>query len=191
MTGRGYAFTGLAVLAVGLGLAAAFYFGMQAEQRGLGNVLSIPGAKDASTGQSLATKNVDPTKPGTPAATQLHLLTQSYMLALGQANLTGNYSVLHAMGAPAFQENNPLPKLAQIFSGLRQQNVDLTPLILYKPILTREPWFDGKGMLRLTGYYPTKPKRIFFDLTLEPVSGVWRLFGLSVNAVPAETAAQP
>ena len=160
MTARGYLFTVLGLLVIGLGLAAAFYFGMQAQQRGLGDIFSIPDAMDASTGQSIAAKSEDPNKPGTPNATQLHLLVQSYMLALGQANLTGNYSVVHALGAPAFQENNGPEQLFEIFSGLREGNIDLTPLILYKPILSRDPWFDDDGMLRLTGYYPTKPQRI-------------------------------
>lgn len=169
MTTKGYAFSGLAILVAGLGLAAAFYFGMQAEQRGFGDLISIPGAKDTSTGQSIASKQEDPNKPGAPAATQLHLLVQSYMTALGQANLTGNYTVLHALGAPAFQENNGPDQLSAIFANLRQSNIDLTPIILYKPILTRKPWFDGEGMLRLTGYYATKPQQIQFDLTLQPV----------------------
>jgi len=175
-------------LALALGIIGAFYFGMLAQQRGLVAGLNIPGISDASSGQSIMSKRGDPAKPKSTAQTQHQLMVQSYLSALAQANLTGNFSVLHALGAPSFQQNNPPQKLATIFSGLRKQKVDLTPLILYKPVLSRQPWRDDKGMLRLKGYYPTEPKRIEFDLTLQPVSGVWRLFGISVNAVSAKNA---
>ncbi len=185
MITRRTTFTVLGLLAIGLGILGAFYFGILAERRGLVDGLPIPGA-DGSNGRSVVSKREDQSGPQTAAQKQHQLLIQSYLLALAQANLTGNFSVLHALGAPAFQKNNPPQKLSAIFAGLRQQKVDLTPLIFYKPVLKREPWRDDKGMLRLVGHYPTEPKQIDFDLTLQPVSGVWRLFGISVNAVPAK-----
>jgi hypothetical protein len=127
-------------------------------------------------------------RPQVPDETRLTLLIQSYLIALSQANLTGNYSVLHALGAASFQQNNPPDKLAQVFSGLRSQNIDLTPLILFKPILDKPPTFDEQGLLHLVGHYDTAPQQVQFDLTLQPVSGVWRLFGISVKTVPAKTA---
>ena len=44
-------------------------------------------------------------------------------------------------------------------------------------------------MLRLKGYFPGQPLQINFEILYEPVAGRWRLFGLSVNAVPPTTAA--
>ena len=191
MNTRRIGVTILGLLAIGLGIVGAFYFGILAQQRGLVDGLPIPGATGSSNTQSIMAKRGDPAAAETPAQRQYRLLTQSYLLALAQANLTGNFTVLHALGAPAFQQNNPPQKLSSIFSGLRQQKVDLSPLVLYKPVFTRAPWRDDKGMLRLVGQYPTKPNRIQFDLTLQPVSGVWRLFGISVNAVPAENGKKP
>jgi hypothetical protein len=44
-------------------------------------------------------------------------------------------------------------------------------------------------MLRLTGFFPTRPQQINFDLLFQNVAGQWRLFGISV-ATP-QVAAQP
>jgi hypothetical protein len=44
-------------------------------------------------------------------------------------------------------------------------------------------------MLRLTGFFPTRPLQINFDLLFQNVGGQWRLFGISV-ATP-QVAAQP
>jgi len=147
-----------------------------------------PADKTKAAAPKPAPKAPPAERPQVPDETRLTLLIQSYLIALSQANLTGNYSVLHALGAPSFQQNNPPDKLGQVFGALRSQNIDLTPLILFKPILDKPPAFDDQGLLHLIGHYDTAPQQVQFDLTLQPVSGVWRLFGLSVKTVPAKTA---
>lgn len=130
-------------------------------------------------------------RPQIPDKVRLAILVQSYMVALSQANLTGNYSILHAFGAPEFQQRNSPEKLSQIFSHLQKQNVDLTPIILYSPTLVREPAFDDNGMLHLTGYYKTEPQQVHFELILQPVAGVWRLYSISVKTAPASAGGSP
>ena len=133
-----------------------------------------------------------PDKPPMPSPPQLAILVQTAMVALSQANLTNNYTVLHALAAPEFQKNNPPEKLAQVFSEVRK--IDLTPVILYSPQLSRPPAIDDKNMLRLTGFYKTAPQQVLFDILYQPVDGRWRLFGLSVGTQmpqPAPAAAAP
>jgi hypothetical protein len=151
-----------------------------------------PSAK-ASEQQPNAKPPPSTERPPIPDPTKLTLLIQSYLVALSQANLTGNYAVLHALGAPAFQENNPPDKLFQIFANMRSQGVDLTPVLLYKPILSRKAAYDEQGLLHLIGYYKTEPQQVHFDVTLQPVGGLWRLFGISVKTVPSQavTSAPP
>jgi len=124
--------------------------------------------------------------PAVPNKLQLKLLIQTYMIALAQANITNNYTVLRALGSPAFQNNNAPRKLADIFADLRKRNIDLSPVILYAPILSSEPAFDENGLLSLIGYYPTTPQQVHFKLLLQPVSGTWRLFSISVKTVPVD-----
>ena len=123
-----------------------------------------------------------------PSAPQLAILVQTAVVALSQANLTSNYTVLHALAAPDFQKNNPPEKLAQVFAEVRK--IDLTPVILYSPQLSRPPVIDDKNMLRLTGFYKTSPQQVLFDILYQPVEGHWRLYGISVGTQPAQ-ARQP
>ncbi len=44
-------------------------------------------------------------------------------------------------------------------------------------------------MLRLTGFFPTKPLQINFDLLFQNVAGQWRLFGISVSTPAAQQPA--
>lgn len=132
-----------------------------------------------------ASQSKDLTMPG---AVQLALIVQTFMVALSQASLTDNYTVFHSLAAPTFQKDNSPQKLAQLFSGLRQRKIDLTPIILYSPTLVRQPELSVNGSLRLVGYYKSSPQQVHFDLALQPVDGAWRLSGLSVEtrAAPAE-----
>lgn len=113
----------------------------------------------------------------------------STLIALNQANATGNYSVFREMGAPGFQVVNSTAKLSEIFAELRGKNFDLSPIVVMQPKLLRRPELDKGGMLRVTGFFLTQPERLNFDLIYEPVDGQWRLFGIAANTTPNEAAA--
>ncbi len=117
------------------------------------------------------------------------MLVTTTVVALNQANLTGNYTVLRDLCAPSFQQANTAAKLALIFQNLREQNLDLSPVILHEPRFVRAPAVDQQGFLRLTGNYPTRPMQVNFDLSFQPVEGHWRLFALSIGTARVPTAA--
>jgi hypothetical protein len=97
--------------------------------------------------------------------------------------------VLRDLAAPDFQAGNTAADLAQNFIDLRRRKFDLFTVALAAPQLTAPPALDDHGMLRLTGFFPTRPLQINFDLLFQNTGGQWRLFGISV-ATP-QVAAQP
>jgi hypothetical protein len=107
------------------------------------------------------------------------ILIRSSLLALDQANKTGNYTVLRDLGAPGFQANTAA-RLAELFAPQRQSNLDLSGVAALDPQLTMLPQIDANGMLRMAGFFPSVPTQIKFELMYAPVAGQWRLFGLSV-----------
>jgi hypothetical protein len=108
------------------------------------------------------------------------ILIRSSLLALDQANKTGNYTVLRDLGAPGFQANTAA-KLAEIFAKQRNDNIDLAGVTVLDPQLTVLPQIEINGMLRMAGFFPSVPTQVNFELLFAPVSGQWRLFGLSVS----------
>jgi hypothetical protein len=116
-------------------------------------------------------------------------LIRSTLLTLNDANRSGNYSVLRDLAAPDFQAKNTAADLALIFSDLRQRKFDLFAVALAAPQLTAAPTLDANQMLRLTGFFPTRPLQINFDLIYQNVGGQWRLFGVAV-ATPQAPQAQ-
>ena len=134
-------------------------------------------------------------KPASPVRIeQVLYLIRTTLLTLNDANRSGNYTVLRDLAAPDFQARNSAADLSQIFADLRRRNFDLYAAALLAPQLTATPALDADGRLRLTGFFPTRPLQINFDLTYQVAGGQWRLFGISIatpEAPPAQVQAQP
>jgi hypothetical protein len=118
-----------------------------------------------------------------PDAYKLNMLIRTTLIALNQANQTGNYSVLRDLGTPQFQALNSDAHLGEIFAALRNRKLDLSPLLFFDPKLIREPALQS-GLLRLTGYIPTDPERILFDMGFERVGDQWRLSAIVIDVQP-------
>ncbi len=125
---------------------------------------------------------------GIPADEVLILMMRSTVLALNQANLTGNYSVFRQLGSPAFQRNNSSEHIAAAFAKLRARNIDLTPILLLMPKMYKAPEITQRGMLRLNGFFPSQPDRVNFDLLFQQVGNKWKLYGAAVDAIRPKPA---
>lgn len=109
------------------------------------------------------------------------ILIRSSLLAVDQANKTGNYTVLRDLGAPGFQAANTATRLGEIFANLRNQNLDLSGVAVLEPQLTLLPTIGANGMMRMAGFFPSVPTQINFELLYAPVDSRWRLFGIGLN----------
>ena len=132
-----------------------------------------------------------PAAPGAamPDVYRLNTMIRSSIIALNQANQTGNYTVLQDLAAPAFRATNDSARLAKVFAQLRQRHLDLSPILFFTPKLVQQPQIAPSGILRLVGYFPTSPERVNFDLYFQQIAGDWRIFGIGVSMSPAEVTA--
>ena len=147
---------------------------------------------EAASKQQSAPKQ-QPAQPQAPKPAQIDrngvlILIRTTLLALDQANKTGNYTVLRDLGAPDFQANSAA-QLAEIFAQQRRDNVDLSGVAVIDPQLTLLPQIEGNGLMRMAGFFPSVPTQVNFEMLYAPVGGRWRLFGLSVSFGQAEPAA--
>jgi hypothetical protein len=108
------------------------------------------------------------------------ILVRSALLALDQANKTGNYTVLRDLGAPGFQVNTAAG-LAEIFAGQRNDKVDLGGVAVLDPQLTLLPQIEQNGMLHMAGFFPSVPTQLNFELLFAPIDRQWKVFGISVR----------
>jgi len=129
--------------------------------------------------------------PQVPSPPKLSLLIRTTLVALNQANQTGNYTVLRDLAAPDFQRTNNPARLGEIFSTLRKRDLDLSPILLFQPKLRQQPTITENGLLRLVGFFETEPERVSFEMLFQPLGGDWRLFGLAVDVAPPAQAQAP
>ncbi len=115
------------------------------------------------------------------------ILVKNALLAVNQGNLTGNYTVLRDLASPGFREKNSAADLAAIFQTIRQQKIDLSPIVVLDPVLN-QPRVTVDGELILEGYFTAQQLRVNFQLSfLKAKSAGWMIHGVSINAVPAPT----
>ena len=118
------------------------------------------------------------------------ILIRSTLLALDQANKTGNYTVLRDLGSPGFHTNTAA-RLAEIFAAQRKDNIDLSGTAVLDPQLTLLPQIEANGMMHMAGFFPSVPTQVNFEMAFAPVDRQWRLFGLSVSFGQAAPVAPP
>lgn len=138
----------------------------------------------AAAPQGGSQKADKPPSPGVPPLKNLLIMIRTTLVALYQANITNNYSVLRDLGAPSFQQANNVERLSAAFADLRSRGGDMAPVVLALPTLSQPAAIDQNGMLRLTGAFDTRPNELAFDLVFQVVGGFWRLDGIAVQFRP-------
>jgi hypothetical protein len=157
--------------------------------------------KPAPKGAPASSKPDSKSEPSSPASSLttlsvpppeiLLILVRTAITALNHANITGNYEVLYGLGSPALQQKNTPAQLAAAFTSLRQQGVEMSPVLVLTPQLTQGPVITPEGTLRFAGFFPTKPLQINFEMAYQPVGGRWRLDALSVAVISVAQPASP
>lgn len=125
-----------------------------------------------------------------PDPEELLGLIRTTIIALNQANQTGNYTVLRDLAAPDFRNANDASRLGLIFQVLREQAIDLSPLLQISPEVSESPAINAQGLLRLAGHFPTQPLRVNFELSFQLVESHWRPYTISVFMARLEAQMQ-
>lgn len=177
MSGRVLTF----LVVANIGLIAVIGLGQAQDTSGLGGNNAVEASGAAQKRQQ------PPFSPPTPDV--LLMLVRTTLVALNQANFTGNYSVLRDLGTLQLQATNSQAQLAIEFTKLREQRLDLSRVLLLTPDLVESPGVYSDGTLRLAGLFQTSPVQISFTMAFRPVAGVWRIDGLLVRTLPAPASA--
>lgn len=106
-----------------------------------------------------------------PSAELQEILIKTSLLTLNDANLTGNYTVLHAKLAKVFRDQITPDGLKKGFKPFADQKVDFG-LISAKPsVASSESTIDMRSTLLLRGYFDTAPSRVTYELDFLPSEG--------------------
>ena len=138
--------------------------------------------------QARPTVDAPPAIRPVPGQLEMSQLIWSTMLTVEDANRTGNYSVLRALGSQAFQIGNPPQALQQVFSGLRATGLDLSTTLLVPPTYTQAPTVMQEGVFRVQGLFQLRPRAVGFDLYYQWEQGRWKIYGIDIIPLTMQEA---
>jgi hypothetical protein len=101
--------------------------------------------------------------------------------------LTGNYTVLRDLASERFRQRNTAGDLAATFANLRQQKLDLSPILVIEPQFTQAASEVAPGRLQLVGQFPTRPQAVQFALVFQQVAAGWMIDEVALRVAPAES----
>jgi hypothetical protein len=116
-----------------------------------------------------------------PSDRALEALVKASLLTFNDANVTGNYTVLHAKLSKPFRQQFPPDKLKETFKEFSKKNVDFDIIAAMPPSYDPKPVVDDEGKLLVKGSFPTEPSRLAFELDFIPSDGEWKLIRLNVK----------
>ena len=111
----------------------------------------------------------------------LETLVKGTLLTFNDANVTGNYTVLHAKASKPFRLQFTPEKLQETFRDFAEKNIDFDIIAAYKPVYDPPPRVDKDGRLLVQGHFPTEPTRVVYDLEFIPSDGEWKLISINVK----------
>lgn len=116
-----------------------------------------------------------------PSAEEQEALVKTSLMTFNDANLTGNYAVLHAKAAKPFRDQISADQLKQIFKDFAGKSIDLSRAVV-KPV---KPGPDTKlddDVLALAGTISiTDTYMVTYSFKYIQSDGLWKLIALNVK----------
>ena len=112
-------------------------------------------------------------------------LIKTCILTLNDANITGNYAILHAKLAKPFRTQFSPDKLKAGFKGFADQQIDLSVVVIKTPVASTPAKIDDRGVLQLRGYFDTQPSRVLYELDFLVSEEEWKPRSINVKVRPA------
>ncbi len=118
------------------------------------------------------------------------MLIRNCLASVNHASITGNFTVLRDLGSEKFKRKYQASDLSLAFRALREQNIDLSPVLVQYPKLTQDPELSEDGRLRLIGQCATQPLAVRFDLAFQHGPRGWGIddIGVAMASAPPELA---
>ena len=151
-------------------------------------IVALAGAGMAAVLLGGTTRPLLAQAPRVPPEVEIEVRIKQSLLTLNDANLTGNYAVMHARMAPKLRRQFTVEQVKAAFRDFAGQRVDYGVIAAQKPILSEPARFDAEGALVLAGRFATVPSQVVFSLRLLPLEGQWLILGINVSTEAVNAA---
>jgi hypothetical protein len=116
-----------------------------------------------------------------PSEARQEALIKSALLTFNDANLSGDYTVMNALASKPFRDTITPQKLKEAFKVFNEKQLDISGVILAKPVATKPTAVDSDGVMISEGYFDTANMRVNYTLKHLLSDGKWKLLGVNVS----------
>jgi hypothetical protein len=116
-----------------------------------------------------------------PEAFTQEVLVKATLLTFNDANVTGNYTVLHAKLSKPFRDQFPPEKLKEAFKVFHEKRIDFDLIAAKSPIPRQPARVNGNGVLMLYGHFDTSPSQVHYELEFIMSDGEWKPIRINVQ----------
>jgi hypothetical protein len=116
-----------------------------------------------------------------PETRMQELLIRTTLLTFNDANVTTNYTVLHAKMSKPFRDQFPPDKLKTAFKDFSDKHIDIAYVAAMAPIPDKPASINDDGVLTLEGHFDTTPKKLKYNLGFIMSDGQWKPIRLNVD----------
>jgi hypothetical protein len=116
-----------------------------------------------------------------PDAFTQEVLVKSTLLTFNDANVTGNYTVLHAKLSKPFRDKFSPERLKEVFKVFHEKRIDFDLIAAKPPIASKPATVNDSGVLMLHGHFDTTPSRVHYELDFIMSDGEWKPIRINVQ----------
>ena len=114
-----------------------------------------------------------------PSDDEQEVLLRTTLMTFNDANMTGNYSVLHAKASKEVQAQLSVEKLFETFKPFRTNKLFFEDIIYEDYESYEDAKFDDEGALLLAGVFKTDNIRVKFRLRFVKNDIAWKWLGIT------------
>ena len=117
-----------------------------------------------------------------PSDDEQEILIRTTLMTFNDANMTGNYSVLHAKASREVQAQLSVEQLFEAFKPFRTNRLFFEEIVYEDYDSYEDAKFDADGALVLAGVFKTANIKVAYRLKLLKNDTIWKWSGINVNA---------
>ena len=116
-----------------------------------------------------------------PSPLGQEILAKTTLMSFNDANITGNYTVLHTKLSKPFRDQFSPDKLKETFKEFAEKHIEIDAIVAQALVPSTDTAIDGDGVLRMMGAFDTKPKKVKYRLSFIRSDGEWKPLGINVT----------
>lgn len=119
-----------------------------------------------------------------PTTKEMNAIVGDTMKEFNQGLHKKDFGTFYANTSQLWQSQTSKEQVEHAFKAFVDAGITIDGFNNTTPVYDEPPRMNGEGALLVTGYYPTKPNRVIFNLKYTFELPKWKLLGITISVKP-------